>query len=72
MTKNIVLTLSPTEAQRVLDALDFHQESIAADWDLDDFDNQAGTPDWVFETLECLAHVGDVLEDALEKTTETV
>ena len=67
-----VLTLSLDEARKVLDAIDAHQESIAGEWDLDDVDNQAGTPDWVFETLECLAHVGDVLEDALEKTTETV
>ena len=68
--KNIILTLSPDEARRVLDAIDFHQESIAADWDLDDFGNQASAPDWAWETLECLAHVGDVLEDAINKTGE--
>jgi len=72
MKKNIVLTLSIDEARKVLDAIDTHQESIAGEWDLDDVDNQAATPDWVFETLETLCHVGDVLEDALDKTTETV
>lgn len=70
MTKNIILTLSPDEARKVLDAIDFHQESIAREHDLDDFDNQADTPDEVFETLDCLAHVGDVLEDAINKTGE--
>lgn len=70
MTKNIILTLSPDEARKVLDAIDFHQESIAREYDLDDFDNQAATRDEVFETLDCLAHVGDVLEDAINKTGE--
>lgn len=70
--KSIILTLSPDEARRILDAIDFHQESIAADWDLDDIDHQTGAPTWVWETLDCLAHVGDVLEEALVKTDKAV
>lgn len=65
MSKNIVLTLSPDEASRVLEAIDLRHEALAEEYDLDDLTYVRGAPDWVFETIESLTHMGDVLEGAI-------
>lgn len=63
--KHIVLTLSPDEARTVLEALDFHHDALAEEHCLDDTSILDSTPEWLFETIETLTHVGDVLEGAL-------
>jgi hypothetical protein len=68
--KTINLTLNPDEARKLLGAIDFRHDALAEEWNLDDEALLDEAPEWVFDTIEFLAHVGDVLEEAINKAGE--